>query len=45
MVAVAVKQEEEEQEVTIPITGKFVPCSIMVVAVVLWPPWGPTPGF
>jgi hypothetical protein len=32
-------------EVTIPTTGKFVPRSIMVVAIVLWLPWGPTPGF
>jgi hypothetical protein len=45
MVAVAAKYEEEEQEVMIPTTGKFIPRPIMAVAVVLRPPWGPTPGF
>jgi hypothetical protein len=43
--AVVAKYEEEEQEVTIPTTGKFVRQPIMAVAVILWPPWGPTPGF
>jgi hypothetical protein len=45
MAAVATKKEEEEQEVTIPTTGKSVPRSIMAVAIILWPPWVPTPGF
>ncbi len=43
--AVAMKWEEEEWEVTITTTREFAHQSIMAVAVVLRPPWGATPGF
>jgi hypothetical protein len=45
MAAAAAKSEEEEQEETIPTTGEFAHQSIMAVAIVLRPPWGPTPRF
>ncbi len=45
VVAAATKLVEEEQEETILTTGEFVHWLIMGVAVVLQPPWGPTPGF
>jgi hypothetical protein len=41
----AAKWEEEEREVTIPTTRNFTHGSIMVVALVLWPPLGTTPSF
>jgi hypothetical protein len=43
--AVAAKSEEEEQEEMIPTTGEFAHRLIMAIAIVLQPPWGPTPGF
>jgi hypothetical protein len=43
--AVVAKSKEEDQEETFPTTGEFAHQSIMAVAVVLQPPWGPTPGF
>jgi hypothetical protein len=45
MVEAAAKKEEEEWEETNPTTGEFAHQSNMAVVVVLWPPWGPTPGF
>ena len=45
LAVVVVKSEEEEQVVTISTTGKFTYPPIMMFAVVLLPPWGPTPSF
>ncbi len=45
MAEVAAKKEEEEQEEMNPTTGEFAQRSIMVAAIVLRSPWGPTPGF
>jgi hypothetical protein len=43
--AAAAKSEEEEWEETIATADEFAHQSIMAVAVVLRPAWGPTPGF
>jgi hypothetical protein len=43
--AAEAKLEEEKREETIPTTCEFAHQSIMAVAIVLPPPWGPTPGF